>query len=236
MGTTTPWSNITVEYFGTNQPFDVDGNSVTEPYRYIITDSAGTATTQQIYEKIQWFLRQDSDIDSGAGTVNGKTATALLSFVGETLVGSNGVYIANLNGNYLNAVDFYDFDGIVRRYPFVAAGTISFGSNAGSGDFKYWMFFTTNPAGNYGTSTAVIVNDKDGVPITGTYSGSAIPFTFAYDSNTQGGRTGATNAAVKVIGLGVSGGQFVSVDHTITKTAGQSILLAPAQERNYSNP
>lgn len=236
LGVTSPWSNITIEYFGTDQLFDVDGDALTEPYRYVITDSAGTATTQQIYEKIQWSLRQNSDIDTGAGTVNGKVATGLLSFVGDTLVGANGVYIDNLNSNYLNSVDFYDFNGVVRRYPFVSAGTINFGANAGSGDFKYWMFFLDTPTADYGTASAVVVNDKDGFPITGTYTGSPVNFTFAYDSNTQGGRTAGQNAAVKVIGIGLIGGQFVDVDHTITRTAGQSILLAPAQERNYSNP
>jgi hypothetical protein len=236
LGTTAPWSNITFEYFGTNQLFDVDGDTIDEPYRIIITDSAGTATTQQIYEKIQWSLRQDADVDAGDGTVNGKVANGLLNFVGDTLVTSNGVYIANLNSNFLNAVDFYDFNGIVRRYPFVAAGTINFGSNAGSGDFKYWVFFESTPTGDYGTTNAIIVNDKDGVPITGTYNGSPVSWTFAYDSNTQGGRTPGGNAAVKMLGIGLNGGQFIAVDHTITRTAGQSTLLAPAQERNYSNP
>jgi hypothetical protein len=236
ISTMTPWTNITIEYFGTDQLFDVDGDTNTEPYRIIIDDSAGTATTQQIYEKIQWSLRQNSDIDTGAGTVNGKVANGLLSFVGDTLVGANGVYIENLNSNFLNAVDFYDFNGIVRRYPFVSAGTINFGANAGSGDFKYWVFFDSTPSGDYGTSNAIIVNDKDGVPITGTYNGSPVSWTFAYDSNTQGGRTAGGNAAVKMIGIGLDGGQFISVDHTITRTAGQSTLLAPAQERNYSNP
>ena len=236
LGATAPWSNITVEYFGTDQLFDVDGDTINEAYRVIVTDSAGTATTQQIYEKIQWSLRQTTDIDTGAGSVIGKVATSLFGFVGDTLVGANGVYIANLNSNYLNAVDFYDFGGTLRRYPFVSAGTINFGTNAASGDFKYWMFFADTPDGDYGTSAAIIVNDKDGNPITGTYAGSPISWTFAYDSNVQGSRTPQVNAAVKVVGIGLSGGQFVIVDHTITRTAGQSILLAPAQERNYSNP
>jgi hypothetical protein len=236
ISTMTPWTNITVEYFGTDQMFDVDGDTINEPYRIIIDDSAGTATTQQIYEKIQYQLRQSADIDAGAGTVNGKVATGLLSFVGDTLVGANGVYIDNLNSNFLNSVDFYDYNGVVRRYPFVAAGTINFGANAGSGDFKYWMFFNDTPDGDYGTSDAIIVQDKDGVPITGTYAGNPISFTFAYDSNTQGGRTGGTSASVTVVGIGLSGGQFASVGHTIGRSAGQSILLAPATERNYSNP
>jgi hypothetical protein len=236
IGSTTPYTQITVEYFGTDQLFDVDGDTNDEPYRFVVTDASGSATTKQIYEKIQYLLRQDSDIDDGAGTVNGKTADVLFVFVGDTLVGSNGVYIDGLNENYLNSVDFYDFNGVVRRYPFVSAGTLNFGANAGSADFKYWMFFVTTPSGDYGTSSAVIVNDKDGNPITGTYAGSPIPFSFAYDSNVQGGRTSGANAAVKVLGIGLSGGQFIAVDHTITRTQGQSILLAPAQERNYSNP
>ncbi len=234
------YSAITVEYFGTNQLFDVDGDTVTEPYRYIITDASGQATTAEIYQKIQYQLRQNSDIDSGAGSVIGKVADSLLSFLGDTLVGASGVYISGLNTNFINSVDFYDFNGVVRRYPFVAAGTINFGQFAGSGDFKYWMFFTTTPNNsNYGTASALVVNKADGTtPITGTYAGSPVNWDFAYDSNTQGGRTvsPAGNVNVKVIGIGLSGGQFVSVDHVITRSAGQSILLAPAQERNYNNP
>lgn len=236
ISTLTPWTNITVEYFGTDQLFDVDGDSVNEPYRIIITDSAGTATTRQIYEKIQYLLRQSADIDSGAGEVIGAVANALLNFVGDTLVGSNGVFISGLNSNFLNSVDFFDQNGVLRRYPFVSAGTISFGSFAGSGDFIYRLFFTTNPGGDYGTANAILVNDASGNPIQGTFSGSPVSFDFAYDSNVQGGRTAGQNAGVTLVGIGLSGGQFASVEFTITRAQGINVLLAPAQERNYLNP
>jgi hypothetical protein len=227
-----PYTAITVEYFGTDQLRDVDGDTVNEPYRIVINSDA-TATTQQIYEKIQYLLRQNTDIDAGAGSVTGKTADSLLSFVGDTLVGSNGVFIEDLNANFLNSVDFYDFNGVVRRYPFVSAGTISFGSNAGSGDFIYRLFF----ADGYGSAAAQIVNDKDGNPIAGVYAGGPVNFSFAYDANVQrGAGTQGTNAPVKLVGIGLSGGQFASVDFTITRAQGINVLLAPAQERNYSNP
>lgn len=225
-----PWNQISVEFFGTDQMRNIDGTP--QPFRIIVTDASGSASTQQIYEKIQYQLRQNADIDAGAGSVIGATADAILSFVGETLVGATSVAIDGLNANYLNSVELYDKNGVKRLYPFVAAGTINFGSNAGSGDFKYWMYFDSG----FGSDSAIIVNDKDGNPITGTYAGSPIAFTFAYDTNTQGGRTAGTNAAVKLVGLGLTGGQYVSVDATITRTAGQSVLLAPAIERNYSNP
>ena len=234
ISTTAPYTSITVEYFNSDQNINIDGTPA--PFRIKIDDASGVATSQQIYEKVQYLLRQNSDIDSGAGTVTGATADALIRFVGDTLVGANSVWINNLNSNYLNSVEFYDKNGVKRLYPFVAAGTINFGAQAGSGDFTYWMWFLDTPTSDYGTDSAILVKDKDGNDITGTYNGSPVTFTFAYDTNTQGGRTAGTPAAVKLVGLGLSGGQFVDVDYTITRTAGQSILLAPAQERNYSNP
>ena len=235
ISTTAPWNQITVEYFTTDQMRDIDGGG-TEPYRIIVTDASGLATTQQIYEKLQYLLRQNSDIDSGAGTVTGATADALAFFLGDTLVGATGLAIDGLNDNYKNAVSLFDKNGVNRLYPFIAAGTINFGANAGSGDFEYTMFFATTPAGDFGTANAVIVNDATGTPITGTYSGSPVSFSFAYDTNTQGGRTAGTTPAVKLVGIGLAGGQYTLVDASITRSAGQSILLAPAQERNYSNP
>ena len=230
IASTAPWNQIQVEFFGTDQMRNIDGTSA--PFRIVVTDASGSASTKQIYEKIQYQLRQNADIDAGAGSVIGATADAILSFVGETLVGATSVAIDGLNANYLNSVELYDKNGVKRLYPFVAAGTINFGSNAGSGDFKYVMYFNSG----FGSDSAIIVNDKDGNPITGTYTGSPVSFTFAYDTNTQGGRTAATDAAVKLVGLGLTGGQYVSVDATITRSAGQSVLLAPAIERNYSNP
>ncbi len=234
IATDAPYTGITVEFFGTDQMRNIDGTSA--PFRIIVTDSSGVATPQQIYEKIQYQLRQASDIDAGAGTVTGATADAILAFVGDTLTGANGVALDNLNTNYLNVVSLYDKNGVNRLYPFVAAGTITFGPNAQSGDTEYTLFFTTNPAGDFGTVNAVTVNDSTGMPITGTYGGSPVTFSFAYDTNVQGGRTAGTPAAVTAVAIGTTGGQYVKVDTTITRAAGQSIQLAPAQERNYQNP
>jgi hypothetical protein len=194
---------------------DIDGTSA--PFRIIVTDASGVATTQQIYEKLQYLLRQNTDIDSGAGTVIGATADSLGQFVGDLYVGAISVAIDGLNANFFNSIEQFDRNGVKRIYPFVAAGTINFGANAGSGDFKYWMFFTDTPDGDFGTADAIIVQDKDGNPIEGTFVGSPVNFSFAYDTNAQGSRTPATNAPVKVVGLGLSGGQYTIVDYTITR-------------------
>ena len=233
---------VTIDYLAGTETHDVNEDTTNETYKYIITDASGVATTQEIYEKMQYQLRQNSDISSGATTVTGTTADAIASFVGDTLVGEPGVYVSGLNSNYKNSITFYSLADTAKatpiNYPFIAGGYINFGAQAGSGDFKYWMFYSTlTGAGNdYGESGATLVKDSTGADITGTYTGSAITWDFKYDSETaSGGRTIKTDTPVKVIGIGLNGGQFISVDHTITKTVGQNILVSPAQERNYAN-
>lgn len=115
------------------------------------------ATKQQIYEKVQYLLRQAGDIDgiSGAAVV-GRTADELAEFVGSTLkMGSKlpvnpkgaslgGVIIEGFDPNDTNELQFYDNSGTARTYPFVAAGTIAFNTNLQPDpypDAAYWMFY-----------------------------------------------------------------------------------------------
>ena len=127
------------------------------------------ATTIQIYEKVQYLLRQALDIDSTDQTVAGDTADALLEFVGDTLKtgsvlptnpngGGSGVAILGFDSNDTNDLVFVDNTGNERTFPFVAAGTISFNANLVSDtDPEYWMFYAYterfNNAG-FGTSSS----------------------------------------------------------------------------------
>lgn len=112
-----------------------------------------TATKFEIYEKVQYLLRQNSDIDTTDQSVNGYLADGLLNFVGSNLQagsfipenpngGGSGVLIEGFDANDTNDLTFYDNLGLPRTYPYVAAGTISFNSNLVTGaDAKYWMYF-----------------------------------------------------------------------------------------------
>lgn len=112
-----------------------------------------SATAEEIYEKVQYLLRQPSDIDSTDQVVTGKTADALLTFVGETLKagvsaptnpsgGGTGVIIEGFSADDTNRLVFYDNSGNPHNYPFLTAGTINFNTNltTDAGAY-YWMFF-----------------------------------------------------------------------------------------------
>lgn len=208
-----------------------------------------SATAEQIYEKVQYLLRQNSDIDSTSGTVTGKTADLLLRFVGDTLEalspsnpngGGGGVIIEGFASNDTNRITFRDNGGTARTYPFVATLTIVFGANLqADASAKYWVYHTTLPgAGNdFGEAGALIVDDASGADMAGDVAAAAsVTRTFAFDSNVQGGRTAGTDAAVTVVGMGLATGQYVRATATIARSTSNSVSLVASLERNYANP
>lgn len=111
------------------------------------------ATAEQIYEKIQYDLRQNADIDASGGTVTGKTADLLMNFVGDTLQcgffapnnpngGGSGVIVEGFSAADTNRITFKDNTFTTRTYPFVAVLTVQFGANLqADGAAKYWVYF-----------------------------------------------------------------------------------------------
>jgi hypothetical protein len=226
-----PYSGITVTYYATNQNQTIGAGSY--PYRVIIEGNGATA--EQIYAKVQYLLRQNADIDSGTGTVTGKTADLLLRFEGETLVTSQGVFIANLDGNDSNRVIFTDQNGIGRIYPYTASGYITANTALiGAGSY-YRMFFTTLPGvlDDFGESGAVTVEDALGNPIAGTITAASTSFTFAYDSNVQGGRTAGTDANVTVVAGRPGFAKPVLFGGTITRAKGITVAMIAETDRAY---
>jgi len=112
-----------------------------------------SASKNEIYEKVHYLLRQDADIDSTAGVVNGRTADDLAVFVGPDLKfgsytptnpngGGSGVLVEGFDANDTNNLFFFDNSGTSRNYPFVAAGTLTFSQNlVDDSDGEYWLFY-----------------------------------------------------------------------------------------------
>lgn len=230
-------------------------------FNRLLTANDGTDT--QIYNWAQRQLRKTTDINANdSTTVNqrsglvekGNVAELLLEYVGDTLKTKGGLYISGFNTNSTNSIKFRDITvggggvnantglpvtSTERAFPFVAAGNINFSSNLVSepdADTKYTMYFTTNPGGNFDSSSAIIVKNNSSVDITGQITAASIAFDFDYDNNVQGGRTAGTDAGVTIVAQGLNGATWVLVTFTITRATGQSITVNADDERNYSNP
>lgn len=225
--------------------------------------SGSNYTDREFYNWAQWRLRATESINDQVtptvnqrylGVVSGSVAELLVEYVGDTLITKPGVYIQGFNQNSTNNMRFRDVTvngggvdtftflpatSTERSFPFVAAGTLNFSSNLVSepdGDTKYAMYFTSTPTGGFDSANAVLVRDNDGNIISGSITAASIPFNFAYDFNTQGGRTQQTDAAVSIVAQGLNSAAWVLTTYTITRTTGQSITINAEDERNYSNP
>lgn len=225
--TTTPYTGMSITYGAITRT--IGGVS----YNFNILVDGNSGTTQQIYEFVQYSLRQATDIDDGAGTQVGQLADSLMAFEGDTLKTTIGVYIDNFQAGDRNNIVFKDTGGTDRTFPFLATGTLSFNTNlSNDSDAIYRMFFTSG----FGTGTAILVDDESGTDISGNIGGnSTIAFDFDYDGNTQGGRTAGTDANVTVVAIGLNTAQYVSATATITRATGQNISLVAPLERNYDN-
>ena len=214
-----------------------------------------SATLKQIYTKIQYLLRQASDIDATDGSVTGKTAGLLLNFVGSSLKcgfysptnpngGGSGVIIEGLRSADVNDVVFYDNSAATREFPYMAAGTLNFNAALSSGGTGYYrMYFLNDDSGSnlgydYGTEDAITVDDADGDPITGAITGASIEFTFDYDGNVQRGNSlpnvsPTDDAPIVVIAGNPGSAKPVVATGTITRSKTVSITLTAETDRAY---
>lgn len=229
-----PYNNITVSYYTANQVRNIGGS----PYNFKIIVAGNGATLEQIYTKLQYLLRQNSDINTSgtAGVKTGKIQAALASFVGDTLVTGTSVYIDNIQTADSNRIEFFDDGGTKRTNPYTAAGTMSFNSVLVGAGSSYRLMYTA-PAGagnDYGEAGAITVKNAAGTPITGTISSATIGFDFDYDNDTEGGAAG-TDKAVTLIGIRPNSSKFAVATGVLSRSKGISLSLVGEQDRAYSS-
>jgi len=235
-----PYTDIDITYYASDQARDIGGTD----YNFRTIIDGDDKTLEQIYEKIQYQLRQTADIDEGAGTVRGDTADSLLYFVGDTLVTANGVFIDSLNASDTNRIDIYDTGGTKRTFPYTAALTIQFSTTlSGDADAIYRAFITNDDIGDntgrdYGTDIAMLLDDDGGSDIAGDISGAnSVSANIDYDGNVQRGAASAgTDIPITVVALGLASGQYVVATGSVARSKSNVITLTAAQERTYNNP
>lgn len=230
--TNAPYDNITVSYYSVAQQRSIGGVN----YNFSVVIDGNGATLEQIYTKMQYLLRQNSDINASgtAGAVIGQTAALLCGFIGDTLETTTGVYVDNIQNADSNRIKFKDDAGTFRENPFESAGKMSFNAVMVGAGSSYRLMYTTGPGAgdDYGEAGAITVNDASGTPITGTITSGAIDFTFDYDNDTAGGTAG-TDKGVTLIGIRPNSSKFAVAAGTLTKSKGIVLSLVAEADRAY---
>lgn len=236
------YANIDVSYYTVSQAIDI--NSPSDDFDFRIIVDGDNKTLQQIYTKVQYLLRQNSDINSAVtnsiGTVTGQTADALMYFVGPDLYCSTSVFIQNLRAQDVNNVFFFDQGGTQRTYNYSASLSLNFNSFLTSGGTGYYTVYITDSevgANDYGTATAIILDKTDGSDIAGAITSSTLNFSVAYDTNSQGGRVGSSSGPdipITVVAGNKGVAKPVVVSGLIERTKTNSVTLTAEQDRAYT--
>lgn len=240
-----PYSGMSITYYESGQTRNIGGS----PYLFKIIIDGNAATAEQIYEFVQWSLRQTVDIDaSSTGSTRGDIAEELLGFVGDTLVtkytSRGGVYIDDFLSVDTNRLVFTDDTGTERTYPFVAAGSLQFNDNLqNDANAVYRIFFTNDDAGDnlgrdFGTVSAMTIQNNSYANIAGSVGGvPSISFDYDYDNNTQRGAASAgEDVPYTAVAIGLGTAQYVVTTGTINRSTSNIISFVSSLERNYLNP
>ena len=158
------------------------------------------------------ILVNTADTVGSSGRARSGTTATITAAAAHTLVVNDGIEITGLGDSQLNGV------WVVATIPTSVVFTFTTTTTA-----------TCAYAGDTGgTITEQMANLVGGA--------SSVQKTFAYDTNTQGGRTSGADAPITAIALGLSGAQFVKTTGTLVRSTANSVSLVSALERNYQNP
>lgn len=247
--TVAPYSGMSITYHETPQTFDIGGTN--RDFGIVIDANGGTA--EEVYEFVQFMLRQSLDADASADSPVqiGNISDELLRFVGDQLQtlnatntdgGGTGVYIDGFQAVDESRLQFQDNTEVARAFPFNAVLTLSFNDNlVADPDSKFWVYMsdpngTASDGDEWDTAGAVLLQDVNGIDITGDVSGATTSqHTIAYDSNSQASHTPGTDIDVTVVAQGLNIAQYVRATGTVQRSISNQVSLVSPLERNYEN-
>lgn len=207
ISSTSPYNGMSITYRASSVASDTLYTSDLSggPYNFGITIDANNGSKQQVYEFVQYQLRQSGNIDADAtgDTKPGTLQDSLLQFVGSQLQtlnatnvdgGGTGVAIINFQSTDTNDLQFNDNTETARTFPFVASGTITFNTNlVNDTSAIYRKFFT------FTERTAVAdlaISSSVGSNASIDSSGSNLPTLAQNDYISISGATNANNNGI----------------------------------------
>lgn len=132
-----PYTGIVITFYATPQ---ARSGLVGGPFNFGIIVTGNNGTNIECFEKVQYLLRQLTDIDAGAGTAIGRTIGLLARFNGDIAEfgsgdggltfptnpqgGGSGVFVDGLNAASDNVTKFWDNTGALRSKPESIAVTL----------------------------------------------------------------------------------------------------------------
>ena len=107
-------------------------------------------------------------------------------------------------------------------------------------DAQYSIYFANANGNQFGTSSAIVVEDINSIQMQGYVSSTTsgfndndVEFTFDYDNNSQGGRIPGTDAQIFIVAIGINIAKYVVLNATIKNQPVNNFILAADRELYY---
>lgn len=209
-------TNATIDYLG-----DVDGID----YDFDLFVEADAQTNQTVHEKVNYLLRQATDINQSVDEVlRGDKQWPITTFSGEVFTIQG--YLLNYDASQRNDLRVVDIIPVTRQWPSIMSLTVNAATLAVGGTFTVWHTST------YGTNDATIFTNDVAVAQQDIVITSSKSITMAYSTYNTGGHTANTPLPVTI---SYNRPGFIEPDTLETTLAGSniSVSIAPAADPSY---
>jgi len=236
-----PWTGMSLEKLAAPQ-VESGFNESNGNFTWVLNNTGG-GTAAQCAAFLDAVTLQDSDVDTGTGSYNGKKGRVWYSRnasgkIVTSSVGGAGLFIEGLSVAEQQNVIFTDNAGATKTYPYFPSVEITVGAIAVSDPNAWYRVMYADGAGaaDFDTTGAVTVQNSVGADVNGNVAANAvggkISFAYGYDTNTQAGLSAGADKAMVVLveGDGVAG-QAIAY-FTCTRSPIVAVTCAPSADNN----
>ena len=211
----------TLDYSG-----DVDGT----PYDFDLVVEADSQANQTVHEKVNYLLRQPTDINQSADQVlRGDKQWPITTFSGEVFTVQG--YLLNYDASQRNDLRVVDITPLTLQWPSVMTLTVTAPTLAQGGTFTVYHTNT------YGTNSAVIFENDQSVPQLDIAIGASVSIIMAYSTYDIDGHNnaGAGGGEPLPVTIAYNRPSFIEPDVVTTTLAGTNIAVAisPTADPSY---
>src|SRR3990167_3578846 len=234
-----PWTGMSLEELVTPQT-ESGFNEANGDFIWVLHNT-GSGTVQECAAFLDALTLQNTDVDDGTGTYNGRKGRVWYSrnAAGKVVtasIGGKGLFIEGLSTAEKQNVIMTDNAGATKTYPFFPEVRISVGSAAVGDSNAFYHLFYNEGTGVFDTTNAFTVNDSSSNPVKGNVSTDAvanvISFAYAYDTNSENGLSSGTDKDCVVIVEGDGGVAQAITFFTITRDTIVPVTCVPQVDNN----
>ncbi len=236
-----PFTGMSLEKLAAPQ-VETGFNEANGSFTWVLNNTGG-GTAAQCAAFLDAVTLQDSDVDTGVGTYNGKKGRVWYSRnasgkIVTSSIGGAGLFIEGLSVAEQQNLIFTDNSGATKTYPYFPSVEISVGAIAVS-DPNAWyrVMYVDGAAGaDFDTASAVMVQNAAGTDVNGNVAanavGNKISFAYGYDTDTDAGLPAGVDKAMVVLveGDGIAG-QAIAY-FTCTRSPVVAVTCAPSADNN----